>query len=464
MHTLNRIGLSVIGLSGLVTAWSSTAYGFVEEGFNCTSETTDTSMHLCATPGDLLEASSTGCNPWYDYDANYSYRATADQRKSSLHFNMTMALAAAAGYDKCAAFAVALYAQATDVAIKFEELNWAPLPSGVTLSQCQQLFSEQGMKIDPGLNNLTGASASTPFTYRTTGTSLDDAEIRRESSTFHWNATHDSLANPYSTVCTTDPSIDNPEPVYPKTDIVTMSDLYKWADDGVNTLNQCSAYDDGLLGSGGPITEYCLAETPIKPGTLAAFGVFLHPFQDSFSHSPILNAGMHDHESSSGDTLSKAGFVSSHYAGEFGVLPSTGKPGYGVVQVTTPAGTYDVELHSQDTVNAIKGTYTQLKDWISTRSSLKNPDHEPCSDAAIENLAIEFASIPNYVPASGEASGAKRRSNLADSFFQNPDCSLYEPDDTGTGCGSRHSFPSKLPLGIPAFLFVVVGLMVRRRG
>lgn len=414
-----------VGILACLALGSQSAYAFFEEGNNWV--TGATAYMRCNTAGDLADAQATGCNPWPDTDANYSLYGPADQNKSSIHYNATMALAVAAGYNRCSAYVIAMYNEGADVASAAEEAFWAPYPSGVSQTSCSSIFNAAGIVTQYGLDGsgrrtIPGGYVAPQFTTRVSAFTASDPEAWRESTTFHWNPSYDSLAKPYSTQCS--PSGD-PLPVAPNKDLVTLSDLYAWSStSNTNPLNKCTGYGLSSAGPYGPIEKYAPSTANAKPNSLAAFGIFLHAFQDSISHRQVIGAGGNTHTAEAHLTEDVAGFVSGHFAGEFGVLPSTGQPGTGAITVTTPASTtpYPVMLHSDDTVRALKETFTQLRSWLKTHSSYAQSNAKICSETVITNFATQFASIPNVVPASGVASGAKKRSDMADKLYKNANC------------------------------------------
>lgn len=412
-------------ITGFVLACVSVqpAYAFYEEGNNWV--TGATAYMRCTTTGDLAAAQSTGCNPWPDTDANYSLYGPADQNKSSVHFNATMGLAVAAGYNKCSAYVIALYNEGADVASAAENVFWAPYPTGVSQSTCSSIFSANGVVTNYGLDGsgkrtIPGGYVAPTFTYRVSAFTASDAEMWRESTTFHWNPSYDSLISPYSVKCSTS---GDPLPGAPNKDLVTLSDLYSWSSTTSNPMNKCTGYT-GSSGVAGPVQHYVQSTAYAKPNTLAAFGIFLHALQDSISHEHVIAAGGQTHTAVSNATTDLAGFVSGHFAGEFGVLPSTGKPGFGPISVTTPASTtpYSVVLHSDDTVQALNETFAELKLWLSKHTTYKQTNAKVCTDSVVTNFATQFASIPNMVPATGVLSGARQRSDMADRLFKNANC------------------------------------------
>lgn len=414
----------------LVAAWTclvigtQPAFAFYEEGNNWV--TGATAYMRCSTSGDLLDAQATGCNPWPDVDANYSLYGPADQNKSSVHFNATLGLAIAAGFNRCAAYVIAMYNEGADVASAAENAFWAPYPYGVSQSACSSIFSAAGIATQYGLDGsgrrtVPGGYVAPAFSYRVSAFTASDPEMWRESTTFHWNPSYDSLLTPYASQCS--PSGD-PLPTAPNKDLVTLSELRSWASTSTNPLNKCTGYGTSSSGPYGPITHYAPATMNAKPNSLAAFGMYLHALQDAISHEHVIAGGGQTHTAVANATQDPAGFVSGHFAGEFGVLPSTGKPGYGAISVTTPASTtpYPVMLHSDLTVQALQETFTELKSWLATHSTYKMTNAKVCSAAVVTDFATKFASIPNSVPASGTASGAKQRSDMADRLFKNANC------------------------------------------
>lgn len=413
-------------LAGIVlgSVSSHASFAFFEEGNNWV--TGATAYMRCQTTGDLNASQNTGCNPWPDTDANYSLYGPADQNKSSIHYNVTMGLAIAAGYNRCAAYVIALYNEGADVASAAEQTLWAPYPTGVSQATCGTYLNQAGIVTQYGLDGqgrrtVAGGYIAPTFSYRVSAFTASDPEMWRESTTFHWNPSYDSLVTPYSTQCS---ASGNPLPVAPNKDLVTLSDLYAWASSNTNPLNKCTGYGASANGPYGPDAHYMPSTANAKPNTLAAFGMFLHALQDSVAHSRVIGAGGMTHTNASNATEDVAGFVSGHFAGEFGVLPSTGKPGYGTITVTTPASTtpYTVTLHSDDTVQAIRETFTELKLWLKSHPSNAQSNAKVCSDSTISTFATQIASIPNVVPASGQASGAKKRSDMGDKLYSSANC------------------------------------------
>lgn len=396
------------GILALALSISGTSLAFFEEG-------NDTNFHVgytkCNEDGNLFQAESTGCNPWPDNDSSYSYKQYRDMKKNSLHYNATAALAVAAGFNRCAAQLIGAYDEATDVATEYDLELWVPFMEGVDSELCESLIIEEDGEVVDGLAK-PGFVIAPNFTYRSFSKGQDN-EVVRESYTFHWNHTLATLDVDPGVEC----SVANadPLPVPPKTDMVSLGGLQAWTR-GENTLNPC-AYDSSL-GSFGPIVDYH-PDFDVAPGTLGSMGVFLHALQDSYSHRAC---GGTTHNFG-GATDSPCGFASGHYAGDFGTL-SDGKVGSGKIAVVTPARKrgYQVELHSDQSMLAMMHTYEVLKDYL-----LNNPRHargtEPCSVDSISAFAAQFVAIPNSVPAEGQVSGAKKRSDLADALFNSETCS-----------------------------------------
>ncbi len=407
----------LVGLAWVLLAPWNPVHAFMEEGFNG-DPIIRSGYTRCRTPGNLYESEYYGCNPWLDSDANYSFREREDQEKSSVHYNATAALAVAAGFNRCAAYIVALYDQATDVATEKDATFWAPIPPGVDLDACADLFEAEGVTTAAGLMGM-GALVAPDFTFR--GSSADTNEIARESMTFHFNPGLDSFFSDRATVAC-DPEDERDPLPYVDHDIVLLSDLYAWASSDVNPLNACPY--------GGPIANYDPDED-VGPGTLGSFGVFLHAYQDAYSHRDMIDHGVHIHVTGNRNTHSIQGFVTSHYAGEFG-LNERGSLGRGtdddMVRVETPAGEYIIWLHSEDTYEALVSSFQRMVEWLFDPESPERwgnygrPGARICSLDEVELFAEAFASIPNYVPEEGEASGAKRRSDMADSLFESEDC------------------------------------------
>lgn len=393
------------------TIGNNIAYGFVEEGSNGIGSNT---FSACEDAGDLYSAQTTGCNPWRDFDSNFSYQEEFDQEKSSLHYNVTAVLALSAGYTNCSSYAIAIFDQSTDVATVADQVFWAPMPYGVTESACKTILNNEGLQMAEGIYEdgfLTGPD----FTYRTIGN--DNFETKRESLAFHWNRTIETLTTPNTSDCS---KYGAQDPIYPTTsdldgtDILTLSDLYSWAvTSGSTKLNQCSY--------GGPIKNYGSTDL-IRPNKLGALGLFLHSFQDFYSHRSIVTLGSHDH-SYGESTLEAGGFVSNHYAGEFGTLDD-GNLGNGqTVSVETSFGAYPVKLHSKDTADAIVASFKKLKEWLSLPShqgyAYGGKPASLCTEDQIKAFADEFASIANQYPHENIGSSALIRSELADSLWYN---------------------------------------------
>ncbi len=408
----------VLGVVAALSLQAHHGFGFMEEGFNG-EPIVRNGFTRCRTVGGLLEAEYYGCNPWPDHDANYSFREREDQEKSSVHYNATAALAVAAGFSPCAAYVLALFDQATDVATESDALFWAPFLPGVDMESCEALFEEEGVTPAMGLARM-GAYIAFDFTFR--GASKDTNEIARESMTFHFNPGLDDFLTE-RTYVSCDPDDDRDPLPYPDHDVVPLSDLYAWASSDVNPLNACPY--------GGPIANYD-PEEDVGPGTLGSFGVFLHAYQDAFSHRDMIDRGVHVHVKGNLNTHSIQGFVTGHFAGEFGV-DEMGRLGNGrdgnLVKVTTPAGEYLVWLHSEDTYDALVSSYQRMVEWLYDPDApdrvarYGRPGATICSLDDVELFAYEFASIANYVPDEGEPSGARRRSEMADSLFSSRDCS-----------------------------------------
>lgn len=400
--------LSTTGILALTLSLPSSAQAFFEEGNDATFHVGYTK---CNEEGNLLQADSTGCNPWPDADSSYSYKQFRDMKKNSLHFNATAALAVAAGFDRCAALLIGAYDEATDVATEYDLELWVPYLDGMDPAACEALVVEENAEVVDGLVK-PGFLVAPDFTFRSFSKGQDN-EVVRESYTFHWNHTLATLDVDPGVEC----SVTNgdPLPVPPKTDMVSLGGLLAWTR-GENTLNPCSY--DVSLGAFGPIVDYH-PDFDVAPGSLGSMGVFLHALQDAYSHRAC---GGTTHNFG-GATDSPCGFASGHYAGDFGTL-ADGTIGSGKISVVTPARKrgYPVELHSDQSKLALQHTYEVLKDYL-----YNNPRYgrgvEPCSVDAISAFAAQFVSIPNVVPASGDASGAKKRSDLADALFRSETCS-----------------------------------------
>ncbi len=409
--------IPMLGVAFVLLIPGDSAQAFMEEGFNG-EPIVRSGYTRCRTPGGLLEAEYYGCNPWPDHDANYSFREREDQEKSSVHYNATAALAMAAGFHPCAAYIVALFDQATDVATENDALFWAPFPPGVDLETCEALFAAEHVTPAAGLLRQ-GAYVAPDFTFR--GSSGETNEIARECMTFHFNPGLDSFLTERPSV-TCDPENEWDPLPYIDHDIVLLADLYVWASSEVNPLNACPY--------GGPIANYD-PEEDVGPGTLGSFGVFLHAYQDAFSHRDMIDRGLLIHTKGNLNTHNIQGFVTGHFAGEFG-LDENGVLGSGIdgdlVRVTTPAGEFAVWLHSRDTYDALVSSYQRMVEWLYDPDAPERvalfgqPGARICSMDEMELFVYDFASIPNYVPDEGERSGAKVRSDMADSLFGSGDC------------------------------------------
>jgi hypothetical protein len=401
---MNRRRLFAMAI-GAVTISGSSAHAFFEEGNDHPSKL---GYMKCPTSGDLARAELNGCNPWPDNDSSYSYKGNRDSKKSSVHYNLTMALAVAAGFDRCAAYVIGLYNEVTDYATSYDLEFWAPFPAGVSLAECADIFEDEELDIVAGQQG-PGASVITDFTQRSFANPQDN-EIERESYTFHWNLTLSSISDQTTTECSDGAS--NPAPLIPNKDMLTLHDLQMWAVHGADTLHMCEYAD-----THGPIARYNPDTDPADPGSLGALGVYLHSLMDSYSHracgGSTHNFGL--------NTSSACGFASGHYAGEFGTR--NGQVGSGPITVKTPARLrgYRISLHSDNTVSAALHTYQVLKDYLALRPELAR-GVQAC-DADVPAFAKQFAAIPNSVPKSGTASGAKKRSDLADSLFNSDNCS-----------------------------------------
>lgn len=93
--------------------------------------------------------------------------------------------------------------------------------------------------------------------------------------------------------------------------------------------------------------------------------------------------------------------------------------------VKTPANNrgYKIALHSDQTVMALQHTYDVLKAYLAANPQY-NRGVAACSNDAMTAFATKFASIANFVPADGQPSGAKLRSDLADGLFQSDTCTF----------------------------------------
>jgi hypothetical protein len=405
----------------LVCLSATRAYAFFEEG---NDDHARLGYMKCKKEGDLSQANATGCNPWPDDDSSYTFRRSRDMKKSSVHYNATAALAVAAGFNRCAAYIIGLVDESTDVALDYDQDLWAPFPDGVSDAdpQCAKLLEDNGIVVKRNIAGKAGGYIAPDFTHRAFGTSNPN-EVNRESATFHWN--HSDSSVPTSHVCTpiADPAPLNPAPDVTFHDMVTLSELRDWSesdpfqDNWYNPLNDCAYVQPGGSVVNGPIAAYDPLSADPKPGNLGAFGIFLHAEQDHYSHRGCINV-THGFGVATDDAC---GFVSGHYAGEFGTLD--GKPASGSILVSTSASRtpYRVGLHSSVTVEALMRTYELLTEMLELHPELARPDAADCS-GAIAGFASTFAGIPNYVPASGKASGAKKRSDLADSLFASDAC------------------------------------------
>ncbi len=411
----------LFGVALVLLAPGNQVQAFMEEGFDG-EPVVRSGYTRCRTPGNLYEAEYYGCNPWMDSDANYSFKEPHDQEKSSVHYNATAALAVAAGFNRCAAYILALYDQATDVATERDAIFWAPLPAGVDAETCAALFQREGVDTAPGLMGM-GAFVAPDFTFR--GSSSETNEIARECMTFHFNPGLDSFFSDRATV-TCGPDDDRDPSPYVDHDIVLLADLYAWASSDVNPLNACPY--------GGPIANYD-PEEDVGPGTLGSFGIFLHAYQDAYSHRDMIDHGLHIHVTGNRNTHSIPGFVTSHYAGEFGV-DARGNLGRGTdddrIRIETPVGEFVIWLHSEDTYEALVASFQRMVEWLFDPDAPERwqtygrPGARICSSDEVELFAEAFAAIPNYVPEDGEPSGAKRRSDMADRLFESEDCTWSE--------------------------------------
>lgn len=408
---MNRRRISALVL-GLICTGAPSAHGFFEEG---NDDLVRLGYLKCPTPGDLEAAELTGCNPWPDGDSSYSYKGWRDSKKSSMHYNLTAALAVAAGFDRCAAYVLALYNEVTDYATEYDYIFWAPFPEGVDEEQCGDLFAQELLNVDHGLVR-PGAWVATDFTQRAFANKQGN-EVERESFTFHWNLTLSSIPEQISGECS-DAATD-PPPLFPNRDIATLHDLHSWAVYGENPLHDCEYHNE----SGpylGPISRYSIDEDPAAPGSAGAVGVYLHSLMDSYSHRAC-GGSTHNFNL---DTTAPCGFVSGHFAGEFGTY-ALGQPGTGPATVRTPARLlpYRVMMHSDNTVSAALHSYQVLKEYLALNPELGR-GATACPDDVIFSFAKEFATIPNFVPEEGTPSGARLRSDLADSLFESgEDCS-----------------------------------------
>lgn len=389
-------------------AISSTAHAFFEEG---NDDNARLGYLKCNEMGNLSQADTNGCNPWPDWDSSYSYKRPRDMKKNSVHFNATAALAVAAGFDRCSALIIAAWNEGTDVATEYDLELWVPFLDGTSAEQCAGLVAQNGGTVVDGLAK-TGMLIAPDFTYRSFSRNQSN-EVVRESYTFHWNHSLASLESPSAVQCSAESG--DPLPTPPR-DMVNLGGLWAWTQ-GENPLNACvySAVD----GINGPIAAYH-PEEDVAPGSLASMGVFLHSLQDAYSHRPC---GGTTHNFGA-NTQSPCGFASGHYAGDFGVL-ANGLPGAGTVTVKTPANNrgYKIALHSDQTVMALQHTYDVLKAYLAANPQY-NRGVAACSNDAMTAFATKFASIANFVPADGQPSGAKLRSDLADGLFQSDTCTF----------------------------------------
>jgi hypothetical protein len=413
----------VLSLATCACFTAATAQAFFEEGNDHPSKL---GYLKCSKWGDMTKASMNGCNPWPDNDSSYTFKATRDMKKNSVHYNATQALAAAAGFDRCAAYIIALYDEATDVATDYDQDLWLPFPKGVDPSgACGQMLADEGVTVVASpITGQLGGLVSPDFTYRSFGATQGN-EVNRESFTFHWN--HADVDSGIGHQCSGGSDAGPAQPMQaggsgPFSNMVTLPELRSWAESSLdpnfwdNPLNSCTDSSSAL----GPIGSYDPLADP-APGSNGAFGVFLHSAQDYWSHSTC-EAVTHGFGLLANDPC---GFPSGHYAGEFGTI--NGKPANGSTTLSTPVSKYRIALHSANTVEALNETYRLLKEYLALHPELARPGAVQCSEAVINQFSTSLASIANLVPSSGKPSGAKKRSDLADSLFASNDCSYTVP-------------------------------------
>lgn len=414
-----------LGLTLCTCLTASSAFAFMEEGLNDPSKT---GYKKCKNVGDLRGATIDGCNPWPDWDANYSYQASQDMKKNSVHFNATQALAISAGFDPCAAFIVALWDEAADVATDTDLRFWAPFPANVSATgACANLLAAEKVQVIAStVDGRMGGLVSPLFTHRAF-LNKNTSEVARESHSFHFN--HADVNGTATHTCSAAP---DPGPSQPSVagaagtfaDMVTLPELRDWAMADITTtttfvpMADCRYIQTDGTAQLGPLTTYKPdADGPV-PGSLGALGTFLHSQQDFWSHKTC-----QDTTHGFGINTSLAcGFASSHYGGEFGAI--NGKPGAGSIKIKTPMNTYTVGLHSSDTVSALTQSYTLLKEYLDLNPDLVRPGAVACSDASMLNFANTLAMTVNYVPSNGAASGAKKRSDMADSLAKSQNCTF----------------------------------------
>lgn len=404
---------------------SSHAYAFMEEGLDSTSKV---GYKKCSNRGDLRGATIDGCNPWPDTDANYSYQTTGDMKKSSVHFNATQALAISAGMTPCAAYIVALWDEAADVATDYDLNFWAPFPSGVSNEgTCATLLANAGVTVSASaVDGRMGGLVGPDFTRRAFLNS-NSSEIARESHAFHFN--HAPVNGTAYHLCSKAPDPGPSQPVKAGAagdfvDMPTLPELRDWAMSDTeptrwyNPMNNCSYVQSDGSAQLGPLVTYSGSAPDPTPGSLAALGTFLHSAQDYWSHKSCEDVthgfGI--------NTALKCGFASSHYGGEFGAI--NGAPASGSIKVKTPMNTYSVNLHSSDTVSALTEAYSLIKEYVGLHPEISRTGAVACSDSSISDFAKKFAMTANLVPATGAASGAKKRSDMADSLAKSQNCTF----------------------------------------
>jgi hypothetical protein len=245
--------------------------------------------------------------------------------------------------------------------------------------------------------------------------------------TFHFNPGLDNfMIGDTSVSCASDGNRD-PIPNFDH-DVVPLTDLWIWANSDVDPLNQCQY--------GGPIANYD-PEEDVRPGSLGAFGIFLHAYEDAFSHTDLINEGLPAHTKHNLATHDLQGFVSGHFAGEFG-LNNQGQLGRGLhedmVTVVTSTGRYKVILHSEYTYEALVQSFYRMVDWLhdpqnpDRLSRYGRPGASVCDGDDIELFAFDFTRIPNYAANEDRHSGARVRSDIADSFFDRANCTWSHGD------------------------------------
>ena len=425
--TKRRLTLATVATLCFAT---SSAHAFFEEGNDHANRL---GYMKCNRTGDLIAAQTTGCNPWPDNDSSYSYKASKDMKKSSFHFNLTASLAVAAGFNRCAAYAIALWNEATDVGSDYDREFWAPFPKGVLeTAGCATLLADNNIAIVTStVTGEKGGWVSPDFTDRAFGARQDN-EVNRESNTFHFN--HNDIHEQFPLQCDVADSAGqdgvDPLPVQPPIagadgpfrNMVPLSVLYDWATSDqdpalwFNPLNECAYAQADGSSLYGPLTHYDpIHDDDPTPGSLGALGTFLHSSQDFWSHR-LCEDVTHDF---GGGTDTPCGFVSSHFAGDYGTI--NGVPANGKTTIKTNLS-HKILRHSGDTVEAAKETYQLLKEYLALNPQYARAGAKNC-DTVIHDFTTRWASIANLVPAKGKPSGAKQRADLADALFASDTCS-----------------------------------------